>query len=71
LQEFADLLGLVEGRLGELAELGYEIFDWDLVYCGGHGLLPGEYNADGVGLPAGKPLTQRSLGDTGKGNIIL
>src|SRR5580692_3605998 len=65
LEESAELLGFVERGLGELAELGYEILDWDLVYCGGHGLLPKKYNAAEVGLTARKPLTQGSLGNTG------
>ena len=36
LQEGAELLGLVEGGLGELAELGYEVFYGDRFYGGGH-----------------------------------
>jgi len=50
LQEFAELLGLIEGGLGELAELSNKILNWDLVYCGSHGVLPGKYNAAGVSV---------------------
>ena len=47
-EESAELLGFVECGFGELAELGDEILYWNLLYRGGHGLLPKEYNAAGV-----------------------
>jgi hypothetical protein len=40
LQESAELLGFVEGGLGKLAELDYEIVDWNWFYGCGHGVLP-------------------------------
>jgi hypothetical protein len=41
LEEFFELLCMVEGGLGEAAELGYEVVDWNGLYGGGHGTAPG------------------------------
>ena len=46
LEESAELFGFVESGFRELAKFGYEAVNWDLLYCGGHGLLPEEYSAD-------------------------
>jgi hypothetical protein len=40
-EEFFELLGMVECGLGEAAELGYEVVDWYGLYGGGHGTAPG------------------------------
>ena len=47
LKESAELLRLIEGRLGKFAKLGYEIIDWNLVNRSGHRLLPKKYNPPG------------------------
>jgi hypothetical protein len=45
LQKSADLLGLIEGSLGELAEFGDEALNGNLSYGGGHGRLREKYSA--------------------------
>src|SRR5580700_9158519 len=46
-QKLVELLGFVEGGLGEFAQLAYEMLNRMLFCGGGHGLLPEEYNAAG------------------------
>jgi hypothetical protein len=61
LKEFAQLLGVIKGRLWKLAEFGDEIMDWNLLYRSGHVLLPEEYSA-GEGRPSPQGLSSAALG---------
>ena len=47
LKESAELLGLIKGGFGKLAEFGDKIVNRNLLCRGGHGLLPEKYTAAG------------------------